>query len=109
MSSANYVDEYYRTIPLSNKHEMRVLTSKCLDTDEVLVDIRKFSLYGNKYDEIKRPTRKGIKFRVDNIPDVIIGLVYIMEHFGMVDSQSADEIQSIVKGDFNGRRYAKHG
>lgn len=83
---SEYVDEIYKVIPITKKNEIRVLTSTESVSGSVLVDIRKYALYGgNKQDNIKRPTEKGIKFKLFNAKEIIFGLLDILVAYSCLD------------------------
>lgn len=87
----------YKTIPINQKTEIRVLTSEPInENNDMLIDIRKYSLYGNTYDDIKRPTKRGIKFKLNNIPQIVDGLIGIMSKYGMIENIDADEVKAIM-------------
>lgn len=77
-----YKEEFYREIPITDKKSINVSVSERLSDGSKLVDIRQFILYHDHTqvdDGIKRPTQRGIKFRVEHIPDIISGLAKIYQ------------------------------
>lgn len=92
-----FYEECFGTIPINNKLEIKVLTSERISDGSMLVDIRKYSLYGNTFDNIKRPTKKGIKFKMVNIPNVIYGLIDILVSCNMLERNVAQVIKDLVE------------
>lgn len=92
-----YYEQCYGIIYINNKAEIRILTSECISDKTVLVDIRKYSLYGNTFDNIKRPTKKGIKFRLSNISVIICSLIDILVSFNMLEYNIAQSIKDSIK------------
>lgn len=93
-----YVEHLHTKININDKTDIRILTSKPINkpNDELLVDLRKYTLYGNTYDNIKRPTKRGIKFKLFNIPKIIKGLVSILYYNNMLDVANKVEIDTIM-------------
>lgn len=91
-----YLEDVYRCIPINDKTEIRVLTSECKSSDSLLVDVRKYSLYGNTFDNIKRPTTKGIKFKLHNIKDIIIGLIDVLIKHNMLERTIGNYIKDLI-------------
>ena len=92
-----YCEQCYQMIPINDKSEIRVLTSERISDNSMLVDIRKYSLYGNTFDNVKRPTKKGIKFRLSNIQNIICGLVDILVSANMLERTEADMVKALIK------------
>lgn len=92
----DYIETIYNELQINEKKSLVVCTSERKSDSSLLVDIRLFRLYkqpGEPDDGIMRPTPKGIKFKVDNIPDIVAGLVKIyMDHTGSSESEAMDDI-----------------
>lgn len=91
--SVKFKEDIYKQVPVNNNCEIRVLTTTDLTNNKKLVDIRKYMLYGNKYDDIKRYTKKGIRLTLDNVKPVVEGLLDILVSNDNLDIQKAEEIK----------------
>lgn len=77
-----YTERFYKEIPITPKKSINVSVSERDSDGSKLVDIRQFILYHDHTqvdDGIKRATQRGIKFRLDHIPEVIEGLAKIYQ------------------------------
>lgn len=92
-----YIEELYKSIPITDKSEIRVLTSERTSDGSMLIDVRKYSLYGNTFDDIKRPTDKGIKFKLHNTKDILIGLIDILIKHNKVERTMGNYIKDLIK------------
>lgn len=92
-----FVESLYKSIPIAENADIRVLTSECKQTQSMLVDIRKYSLYGNTFDGIKRPTKKGIKFRLHNTKDVVNALLMILISNGLLEQNMGEYIIDLIE------------
>lgn len=88
-----YVETLYGVVPVGKNTDIKVLTSERLSDGYVMVDIRKFNLYGNTFDGIKRPTKKGIKFRLSNIKMIIVSLMDILVAYDMLEKSECDVLK----------------
>lgn len=96
-----YIDDVFGTIKIDDITEIRVLVSTEIDSGNKLVDIRKFRLYGNQYDNIKRYTKQGIKFKPINIPKIIYGLLDIMVSCKTIDKDKCNILKSQISNCIN--------
>lgn len=75
-----YTETVYKEIEITDKKSLVVCTSERESDGSLLADIRQFRLYktpGTPDDGKMRPTNRGIKFRVENIPELVAGLIAI--------------------------------
>ena len=91
-----YVETVYNVVPINKNNEIRILTSKDLRNNSLLVDIRKFSLYGNNFDDIKKPTTKGIKFKLRNVSRIMVGLLLVMLDNNIINYEDYHTIKNIL-------------
>lgn len=92
-----YVEVLYKSIPITDKTDIKVLTSEDTKKDTMLIDIRKYSLYGNMFDGVKRPTKKGIKFKLHNTKGIIIALLDILMKHNMLERTIGGYIVDLIK------------
>lgn len=96
-----YVETIYNDIAIGDKKSLVVCTSERESDGSLLADIRQFRLYkkaGETDDGIMRPTNKGIKFYVDNIPDIVAGMVKIyMDKTGSSEAEVFDDISRVLQ------------
>lgn len=92
-----YVESLYKSIPIGEKSDIRVLTSEYKQTNSMLIDVRKYSLYGNTFDDVKRPTKKGIKFKLHNTKDIIQGLIMILISHNMLERNMGNYISDLLE------------
>lgn len=94
----DYKDTIYKELFIDDKKSIRICTSERTSDNSVLVDIRQFRLYHDAFsredDFQKRPTNKGIKFRPDHIPDVIVALAEIAGN--QIDRSALEILSEIV-------------
>lgn len=92
-----YVESLYKSIPIGERADIRVLTSECKQTNSMLIDVRKYALYGNTFDDVKRPTKKGIKFKLCNTKEIIQGLIEILVFHNMLERNVGTYISDLLE------------